>query len=783
MSKVAIKVELNNEIIGTRKFALDEKLTSIREKLKSKIGAQIKFTDKGQGVIEFEDENDFTLGEIVKDNILIFKSEGQSGSGIKIMLNNKQLCEKNCSMEENLQNLRNVLKNDISDFIFLDKEGTEIDIDGEEEFTIKEILNDGYVKIKSNSSPAPTTSNNTPFTSSISSVSSVEQGSITKPSKQEKTIKIDLSKYEIIKKEEEVTFYRYSNIKSKSNHELVFHYYFDKFDSNDYRKAYIILFVGKTGDGKSTGINAFFNVIKGIKLTDNYRFILIEEQPKKKGESVTDGVHLYYLRDYENKPLIVIDSQGYGDTRGRKYDEMINSAFQYVFSNVIDHINVVCFIANATASRLDILTKYIFTSVTSLFSDDISPNLFILATHANRDTINNGPAFISTIGSDEAFIAINKKMDEKFWFASDNKLIFYTDTDKLSQYSYNQLLELYEEKVKKLGPKGVKNSANVLNYRKQLTIEINKLNETFKNLMAENANLKVKEKKIQEKKEKLTEININLKNEEEKIRNLKGKELENALKKINENLESQLSELKNQKIPQKKKQLRGDSQNKYTICNECQKNCHDPCDCWFKFVFKRCTIYPVFSNDCEECGHNKCVHENGYKHYVWETEEINIDNSEWAQKIKEKNKNQEILIKEQLDKENREKANIRQALDKLQRNKNQLEFDLENANKEKEKLEEKIKEKEKEISYNIIRLQNYSEKLNEISMNPNVSKTQNEYYKSLKDKMKDIGIEDKEQEEYLNGIIKENENIEKVNNLTHEELLSLSEEKLKEILQ
>ena len=260
---------------------------------------------------------------------------------------------------------------------------------------------------------------------------------------------------------------------------------------------------------------------------------------------------MYYLRYYENKPLIILDSQGYGDTRGRKYDEKINSAFQYVFSNVIDHINVVCFIANATASRLDILTKYIFISVTSLFSEDISPNLFILATHANRDTMTSGPAFVSTISSEEAFIAINKKMDEKFWFASDNKLIFLMDTDKLSVYSYNQLHELYEEKVKKMGPKGVKNSANVLNYRKQLTVEINKLNSTFKILVAENSNLREKEKKIQEKK-KLTTININLKNEEEKISKLKGKELEIALKKMNENIENQLRELKNQKMPQKK---------------------------------------------------------------------------------------------------------------------------------------------------------------------------------------------------------------------------------------
>lgn len=36
--KVAIKIELNNEIICTKKFILDENLASIREKIKNKIG-------------------------------------------------------------------------------------------------------------------------------------------------------------------------------------------------------------------------------------------------------------------------------------------------------------------------------------------------------------------------------------------------------------------------------------------------------------------------------------------------------------------------------------------------------------------------------------------------------------------------------------------------------------------------------------------------------------------------------------------------------------------------
>ena len=52
-----------------------------------------------------------------------------------------------------------------------------------------------------------------------------------------------------------------------------------------------MIFIGKTGDGKSTAINALFNIIKGIKLEDNHRFILIKEPKKAKGqaESQTDS--------------------------------------------------------------------------------------------------------------------------------------------------------------------------------------------------------------------------------------------------------------------------------------------------------------------------------------------------------------------------------------------------------------------------------------------------------------------------------------------------------------
>jgi len=63
----------------------------------------------------------------------------------------------------------------------------------------------------------------------------------------------------------------------------------------------------------------------------------------------------------------LIVSQGYGDTRGHTKDLDINKAFEFVFSNIINHIDIVCLTVNSTDARLCPTTKYIYSAVTSLF--------------------------------------------------------------------------------------------------------------------------------------------------------------------------------------------------------------------------------------------------------------------------------------------------------------------------------------------------------------------------------------------------------------------------------
>ena len=225
---------------------------------------------------------------------------------------------------------------------------------------------------------------------------------------------------------------------------------------------------------------------------------------------------------------------------------MVDEAFRYVFSSVIDHINAAFFIVKSNTNRLDILTKYIFSSVTSLFSEDISENFIIIATFANKSTINKGPDFVESIQTDADFLNINKRMDNKWWYAIDNRSIMDNEEDKLTLYSFEKAVELYEEKFKKLRPKGNKKCADVLNTRMELGIEVEHLNDTFQDLLVEQDNLQLND---------IIQKIISLEKEIREIENDKGKlhqkQLDEKMKHVNDGINDIL--MKNQTESKQKK--------------------------------------------------------------------------------------------------------------------------------------------------------------------------------------------------------------------------------------
>ena len=57
--------------------------------------------------------------------------------------------------------------------------------------------------------------------------------------------------------------------------QLIFHHFLCSFKRIWNSDAFIDLFTGKTGDWKTIAINVFFNIIRDVKLKDDYRYILI----------------------------------------------------------------------------------------------------------------------------------------------------------------------------------------------------------------------------------------------------------------------------------------------------------------------------------------------------------------------------------------------------------------------------------------------------------------------------------------------------------------------------
>lgn len=269
---------MDGNSLGTKPLITSDTLTSIREKIKERVNVPYIFLDKNGKPINREKENDFSLENISENKMIRIKAENNtSTSKINLILNDTNACSIDCSPSQNLEKLRNIINQNIKDeFSFLDQDGFPITKEDEKLYSIEDILNEESIKTKGNDSPAATPLNETNPNKNIN----VEKPKDIK--KKKPKINYDFSKYEIMEKRDDLITYRYSKEKGVSSQKLFFQYFFDYYNPEDYNKAYFILFCEKTGEGKTTAINAFFNIIKGVAIKDNYRFILISEPQKRK---------------------------------------------------------------------------------------------------------------------------------------------------------------------------------------------------------------------------------------------------------------------------------------------------------------------------------------------------------------------------------------------------------------------------------------------------------------------------------------------------------------------
>ena len=163
------------------------------------------------------------------------------------------------------------------------------------------------------------------------------------------------------------------------------------------KKHIVIMVVGATGAGKSTLITVMVNYIFQVTWEDDFRFHIITHEGKnaEKGqaESQTQLIASYTLYPPEganlNFTLTIIDTPGFGDTRGIHRDKAIVNQIRDFFSDVaqrkhgVDHVNAIGFVAQAFQPRLTATQRYVFDSILGMFGRDMKQNIVLLVTFAD----------------------------------------------------------------------------------------------------------------------------------------------------------------------------------------------------------------------------------------------------------------------------------------------------------------------------------------------------------------------------------------------------------------
>ncbi|KAI6655835.1 hypothetical protein LOD99_11365, partial [Oopsacas minuta] len=210
-------------------------------------------------------------------------------------------------------------------------------------------------------------------------------------------------------------------------------------------KDKVILLVGATGSGKSTLINSMINYVFGVEFEDNVRFKLVIEgidSQQNQAQSQTTWITAYTIHHQKefkvNYNLTIIDTPGFGDTKGIKRDaeimKQIKAFLTAPVSQGIGHINAVGIVAQSSLPRLTITQKYIFDQILALFGKDIGENIYLMLTFADGRT----PQVLNGIDG--------VQMPYKDYFKFNNSVIFEDSSteDELSKMFWKMGMKSFD---------------------------------------------------------------------------------------------------------------------------------------------------------------------------------------------------------------------------------------------------------------------------------------------------------------------------------------------------
>eukprot|EP00731_Ephydatia_muelleri_P036763 Em0321g2a len=160
-------------------------------------------------------------------------------------------------------------------------------------------------------------------------------------------------------------------------------------------EVYHMLLVGETGSGKTSFLNLVYNVqlvhklgfATSAKQFRKYNKIKFENPSMRPMESATMRSELYEVR-FEDMTIGIIDTPGFGDTRGFEIDKQnVKDIVDKV--NGVEYINCICFVINGRQARVTPQFQYVVSEISAVLPKMSVMNMVVLLTNTRDETEAN----------------------------------------------------------------------------------------------------------------------------------------------------------------------------------------------------------------------------------------------------------------------------------------------------------------------------------------------------------------------------------------------------------